>query len=67
MYRGKCTTTTRTAMGCCPKCNKWYAKNTMVVIDYGQSNQTEVCVDCYEEFFFIPPEPLPKGESLCQK
>ena len=39
----------------------------MVVLNYGQSNQVEVCVACYEEFFFVPPEPLTKGEEQCQK
>lgn len=50
-------------MVCCPECKLWYAKNTMVVINYGLPNQSEVCVDCYEENHFVPPEPLKKGES----
>ena len=47
----------------CPECNQWYAKNAMVVINYGEVNQTEVCMGCYEDNHFIPPEALKKGEE----
>jgi len=51
----------------CPECNKWYDRATMVVVNYNTRNEIEVCVDCYEEKFFIPPEPLKKGEDQCLK
>lgn len=46
----------------CPECRQWYAEDSMVVINYGEYNQSSVCVDCYESNHFIPPEPLKKGE-----
>lgn len=45
----------------CPDCKQWYARYAMVVINHGQENQTEVCIDCYEENHFVPPAPLKKG------
>lgn len=47
---------------CCPECKQWYAANTMVVLNYGKSNQSLVCIGCYEDNHFTPPEPLKKGE-----
>lgn len=58
-------------MACCPECNKWYARNTMVVVNRKvkfatspllENEQTEVCVDCYEEKYFIPPKGLREEE-----
>lgn len=54
-------------MSYCPSCQKWYDRNTMVVVNYATINEIEVCVDCYEEEFFVPPEPLQKGEEQCLK
>ena len=51
----------------CPECKQWYARNTMVVINYERSDEFEVCVNCYEEKYFIPPEPLKKGDKQCLK
>lgn len=47
---------------CCPECKSWYAENAMVVINYGKPNQSLVCIGCYEDNHFIPPEALQKGE-----
>lgn len=51
----------------CPECKQWYDKNTMVVIDYDLPTEKFVCIDCYEEKYFIPPEPLKKGDEQCLK
>lgn len=50
-------------MAQCPECKHWYERNTMVVVNYGQPNKLEVCADCYEDKYFIPPEPLGKEET----
>lgn len=47
----------------CPECKKWYARDTMVVVRYGVTAEIEVCADCYEEVYFVPPAPLKKGEN----
>lgn len=62
MIRGRCNTQIRRKHAVCPECQHWYEESTMVVINYGLSNQIQVCADCYEEKYFIPPEPLKKGE-----
>lgn len=51
----------------CPECKQWYERKTMVVINYGLPDQSEVCVGCYEDNHFIPPEPLKEGEKQCLK
>lgn len=50
-------------MACCPICKHWYDIRTMVVVDYQLSTEQYVCVPCYEDKIFVPPEPLMKGDE----
>ena len=50
-------------MACCPECHQWYERNTMVVVNPGLSTQKEVCVDCYEEKYFVPPKGFKEGSK----
>ena len=43
------------AKACCPECKQWYERNTMVVVQ-DSTHTFEVCVDCYEEKYFVPPK-----------
>lgn len=47
---------------CCPDCKQWYAADSMVVVNYQQPNQFEVCIGCYEDKYFEPWETLQKGD-----
>jgi hypothetical protein len=47
----------------CSLCKHWYDIRTMVVIDYQLPTEQYVCVPCYEDKIFIPPEPLMKGDK----
>ena len=47
----------------CVICKHWYATRTMVVIDYQMPTEQYVCVPCYEDKIFTPPEPLTKGDE----
>lgn len=49
---------------CCPECNRWYAENAMVVLNYGEPNQSLVCIGCYEDNHFIPPKSLKEAEDV---
>lgn len=39
----------------CPSCNEYYSQDEMVYVELEDGTLIEVCPDCYEANYFIPP------------
>lgn len=47
----------------CKECYTWYAKNSMVELNYGAQQGCPVCTSCYEDKYFVPPKGLREEAS----